>query len=358
MKNQSVQSCKDLFKNIPVSLNNLHYLGIDPGADDMLALINLLLTYEKLNIQQLKLNSSPKSTISGNQITADSLLNSDNNLTLISTSSLTTMALAFSEIELHAKQGNTPSKVYFEKISAVIVMGGVYDASVANAPFTATNKDAEANWFFDAEATRLVINTCKKYHIPFIHVPLDLTTQASVLWRPREIQQLRNLKSFAAQQVARITTKVPTNDAKHYPPGSQPAHDLHVTNLLFRPEDYACEQVNFNIGGHGEIIPLNNPANSSQFRVKRSARSQTPFWEKNIKLYHALETSGQTKALANVTATHMPEAQIDVIAEDWPLILGTGAALLLCLAYFIKKIKNGCRDDDEHMPLIGLPGPV
>ena len=131
----------------------------------------------------------------GYQFIADSVEHADSPLILFSTSAVTVLSKALSELVWRAKLKGIDPRNFTKNIGAIFAMGGVIDIKFANAPFNWPHcnssfaippsdpcQNSEANFFWDSLATKTFFEISNELEIKIILATLDLTEQDKLLW--------------------------------------------------------------------------------------------------------------------------------------------------------------------------------
>jgi purine nucleosidase len=225
------------------AINATHFYGHD-GEQDVGGWPNVTMKIEK----------TP-----GYQYAASQILDASPQtpLTLISTSSLTELSKTFTQLEKMEKEKGVSPGSFARNINAISIMGGCLNPPFGcNAPFNLppNQKTSEANFYFDSPATQHVFTVCRQYNIPILLASLDLTQQPELLWRKRQVDQLKRIPNRVAAQMAQITNIIPYIDKLNFPNGTWPNHDLQSAACLIKPHPYSVTRMAVNISSIGELL--------------------------------------------------------------------------------------------------------
>lgn len=250
------------------AINQTHFYGYD-GEEDIGGWPKVTMNIEK---------------IAGDQFTADQILNTQEPITLISTSSLTELSKTFSLIE-------EQSPASFANINAISIMGGCLSPPFGcNAPFNLPpdKKTSEANFYFDSPATQHVFAVCRKYRIPIILASLDLTQQPGLLWWNQQVNQLKSIGNRVAAQMAKLTGVIPYLDKLQFPNGMWPNHDLQSVACLIKPESYNVTRMAVDISSIGEVLIDENAPDEEKnvLLLSMNTDQQSGFFDSLLNLYN------------------------------------------------------------------------
>ncbi len=262
----------------------------------------------------------------GYQFAADRIAHAspENPITLISTSALTELSKTLEAlIARDAEMGFAPGS-FAKNIKAISIMGGCIDQKAGcNAPFNVpdSQKNSEANFYFDSDAAKKVFEICYTYNIPILLAPLDLTQQPGLLWGPEQTERLRSLNNPVASQMAKVFAVVPYLDAPCFPNGTYPMHDLFATVPILRPDMLAFTRMAAKIGDVGQIIedklaPLEK---RNVFVMSMPKQNQSHFYEPYLSQYERFNNGSSLSTILGTT-----------ISAAGAAILGLGGGLICC----------------------------
>lgn len=216
----------------------------------------------------------------------------DTAVTLVSTAGLTDLAQA-----LQALVDADPAGTFAAKINAIIIRGGCLNPGLeCNAPPTKPDdkKDSELSFYFDVPSAQVVFSLCQQYGIPIVLLPLSLTQQPELLWTKKQQETLEAINNDVVAQLAKVTAVVPYLDARHFPAGTYPMHDLFAAAALLRPEFFVANKTAFSIGDSGELI-----ANATVDQDERNVwvlsmpeEQQAAFYDTILKEYENFNCTG------------------------------------------------------------------
>ncbi len=217
-------------------------------------------------------------------------------ITLVSTAALTDLAQALARLaEIYPEGG------FAGNINAVIIRGGcVHPGVECNAPpfLPDDKKNSELSFYFDSPSAQYVFACCQKHGIPIVLLPLSLTQQPELLWTKNQVKILQAINNDVASQMAKITQIVPYLDARRFPAGTYPMHDLFAAAALLRPEFFTAEKVAISIGDLGDIT-VNATVSDEEKNVyilSMPQDKQTSFYETILKEYENFKCDGTATA--------------------------------------------------------------
>jgi purine nucleosidase len=260
--------------------------------------------------------------------------------TLVSTAALTELSKTLTELEKMDALKKLPEGSFAKNINVISIMGGCLSpAAGCNAPFNVTDdkKNSEANFYFDSPAARNVFAICRKYGIPIVLSPLDLTQQPGLLWTKEQVETLRNIINAVAQQMAMVSDVIPYLDAPCFPKDSYPMHDLFAALAILQPDLFEVTRIAVTIGNDGEVIqdPNAPDAEKNVYVLSVPIAKQSKLYNATLKEYKNFNIQGnQTPLIALIT----------IIGSL--ILLGTGAAL-----YYANKHQNGANDQQPLLPI-------
>lgn len=231
--------------------------------------------------------SIPMQKTPGFIFTAESIANASPKapITLVSTSALTELAKTIEHLTFLEKKNKVPLGTYARKISAISIMGGCIDPkkTACNAPFNTTNKTSEANFYFDSPAARAVFAYCERYSVKILLSPLDLTQESGLLWTGEQNHMLRVINNVVSNQMAKVASVIPYIDAKHFPKGTYPMHDLFAAAALLYPEFFNVTRAALKIGNVGQIIiNPHAPANAKNVYILSVPKEKQSLFYKTL----------------------------------------------------------------------------
>ncbi|MCE5293517.1 MAG: nucleoside hydrolase [Chlamydiales bacterium] len=252
----------------------------------------------------------------------------ENPITLISTSALTELSKTLNELVSQDAQKGLPAGSFAKNINAITIMGGCIDPKETgcNAPFNVpdTQKNSEANFYFDSDAAKQVFALCHKYDIPILLSPLDLTQQPGLLWGPQQTQYLRSLNNTVASQMAKVGEAVPYLDAPCFPHGTYPMHDLLAVACILRPDLFEVTPIAAEIGNVGQIIEdTTAPVEKRKvFVLKMPKQNQTLFFEAMLSHYKKFNNLDSGRSLWTIIGA--------TIAAAGTALLGLTGGIICC----------------------------
>lgn len=267
----------------------------------------------------------------------------NNPITLVSTAALTEQAKILTQLEQMDAQNGLPPGSFAKKIAAISIMGGCLNPSVGcNAPFNVpdSQKNSEANFYFDAPAAQIVFNICQKYQIPILLAPLDLTQQPGLLWTKNQDDILTGFNNNVSVQMSRIASVIPYLDAPCFPNGTYPMHDLQAATCLLYPEFYQITKTSFSINNTTGAVTINSNATEAQKNVyvlSMPLAQQPSFYQKVLQAY---------KNFSPKSSFGIP--QMAGIAAWAAAVVSAGAVGL----YTICRLSKSAANPDEEKALI------
>ncbi len=153
---------------------------------------------------------------------------------IVSTANLTELSKVFMRLV-------TQNPEDLKNIIAISMMGGVINhTQEANWPVLG-QRFTEANFGYNATASKFVFDVSAKYQIPIFLSPLDLTH--SILASESDVVNMKEINSVAANLALQLITNVPEHYQKLYLIGPDrhyrhPLHDIHAVSCLLHPELY------------------------------------------------------------------------------------------------------------------------
>lgn len=213
----------------------------------------------------------------------------DTAVTLVSTAGLTDLAQA-----LQALVSIDPSGAFSQNINAIIIRGGcLHPGLECNAPpFKPDDeKNSEISFYFDVPSAQTVFRLCQEYDIQVVLLPLSLTQQPELLWTKTQQDTLEAINNQVIAQLAKVTKVVPYLDARHFPAGTYPMHDLLAAAALLRPEFFVANQTAFSIGDVGELI-TNASVTPNVWVLSMPQELQSAFYDTILKEYENFNCTG------------------------------------------------------------------
>lgn len=199
----------------------------------------------------------------------------DSAVTLVSTAGLTDLAQAL-ELLVHFD----PDGHFVQNINAIIIRGGCMTPGLeCNAPpFKPDDKkDSELSFFFDPPSAQTVFSICQQYQIPVVLLPLALTQQPGLLWTKKQVETLEAINNDVAAQMAKVTKVIPYLDARHFPAGTYPMHDLFAAAALLRPEFFIANRTSVSIGPLGQVVTDSSADVQNVYVLSMPKSSRQPF---------------------------------------------------------------------------------
>lgn len=216
----------------------------------------------------------------------------DTAVTLVSTAGLTDLAQA-----LKTLVEADPAGAFVPNINAIIIRGGCLNPGLeCNAPPTKPDdkKDSELSFYFDVPSAQAVFSICQEYGIPVVLLPLSLTQQPGLLWTKKQQETLEAINSAVVAQLAKVTGVVPYLDARHFPAGTYPMHDLFAAAALLRPEFFVATKMAYSIGDSGSLIANATVAQDQQnvWVLSMPEAQQAAFYDTILKEYENFNCTG------------------------------------------------------------------
>lgn len=260
-------------------------------------------------------------------------------VTLLSTSALTELSKTLDELVALEKKNNLPPGTYAKNINVISIMGGCIDPehTECNAPFNETKKISEANLFFDSDAARKVFEYCQLYNVPILLAPLDLTQQPGLAWTEVQDGILIEINNSVSSQWARVTGVVPHIDAKHFPNGTYPMHDLFAAAPLLKPRFFYVIQTAIKIGSVGQTLIDPHAKNKNVYILTMPEDMQPHFYKEILKEF------------ANF------DCPVDKKCPNYlPLYIGLAvfATVITFIAVWVFRSNDYCRSSPERSLLI------
>ncbi|MBS0638187.1 MAG: nucleoside hydrolase [Verrucomicrobia bacterium] len=256
-------------------------------------------------------------------------------VTLVSTAGLTDLAQAL-ELLVHFD----PDGHFVQNINAIIIRGGCMTPGLeCNAPpFKPDDKkDSELSFFFDPPSAQTVFSICQQYQIPIVLLPLALTQQPGLLWTKKQVETLEAINNDVAAQMAKITKVIPYLDARHFPAGTYPMHDLFAAAALLRPEFFIANRTSVSIGPLGQIVTDSSADVQNVYVLSMPQEQQSAFYDTILKEYDNFNCTGEASAEGCIP----PNVWELYLKIGIPVCVGVGGIiLLLTICYFRSRRNN------------------